>query len=395
MLEARFPFQLIKTAMQTSPTKPAILFTMRYPDDTGYVWNYIAGVRDRAAAQLEGQANCYMAFPRLSGNPSYHPQHMTPVELDCYDNSPAGIAAIVQFVKAHQVKVMVFMSALPQTVCLSALHSLGVRTLNTEDDSYDPTRRDNPAKRAVKFFVRRVLGRQQHDLHLANSAGQQQFLLDYQLLPPARVTLMKNSVDCAYFCPADRREAQAATGLDPSRFWILAVAQARSEKRIDQLIRVIHRVAQARPDARIGFVYVGDGPPVAQWKQLAVDLGVADLCVFAGRQNDVRPYFRAANMMVHAAERESFGLAIVEAMACGIPVVASAAVGPRETILDGHTGALIGLHDFDAFTEAILRYVDDVTLTELHGNNARTHVDQAYNVVRHGKEFAAHIARFL
>ena len=381
--------------MPSTQIKPSILFTMRYADDTGYVWNYIAGVRDRAAAQLTSQADCFMAFPRLTGKPSYQARHMTSVELDCYDNTPAGVAAIVAFVKAHNVKVMVFMSALPQTVCLTTLHGLGVRTLNTEDDSYDPLRRDNPVKRAVKFLVRRVLGRQQHDLHLANSAGQQQFLLDYQLLPPARVALMKNSVDCAWFCPADRGEAQAQTGLDPSRFWILAVAQARSEKRIDALIRVIHRIVQARPDTRIGFVYVGDGPPVAQWKQLAAELGIAHLCVFAGRQNDVRPYFRAANMMVHAAERESFGLAIVEAMACGIPVVASAAVGPRETILDGQTGALIDLHDFDAFTRAVTKYVEDVTLTELHGNNARTHVDQAYNVVRHGKEFAAHIARFL
>lgn len=375
--------------------KPGIVFTMRYPDDTGYVWNYIAGVRDRAAAELSVVASSYIAFPKLSGKPSYHPQNMQAVALDCYDNSAAGIAAIAGFVKAHNVKVMVFMSALPQTICLDTLHGLGVRTLNTEDDSYDPMRRDPVIKRVIKFVVRRILGRQQHDLHLANSAGQQQFLLNYQMLPPERVALMKNSVDCAWFCPGDRSEAQALTNLDPTRFWILAVAQARTEKRIGELIKVIHRVTQARPHARIGFVYVGDGPPVAQWMQMATELGVADICVFAGRQNDVRPYFRSAQLMVHAAERESFGLAIVEAMACGIPVVASAAVGPRETIVDGQTGALIDLNDFDAFTSAVLRYVDDTALSTLHGNNARTHVVQAYNVVRHGKEFADHISRFL
>ena len=89
------------------------------------------------------------------------------------------------------------------------------------------------------------------------------------------------------------------------------------------------------------------------------------------------------------------GLAIVEAMACGIPVVASAAAGPRETIVDGQTGALVDLHDFEAFTQAVLRYVDDDSMTKMHGNNARAHVDRAYNVVRHGKEFAQHIARFI
>jgi glycosyltransferase involved in cell wall biosynthesis len=381
--------------MRKEVEKPGVLFTMRYPDDTGYVWNYIAGVRDRASGHLRDRARPLMAFPKLTGKPSYQSRHLDTVELDCYDNSSAGRAAIAEFVQKNNIKVMVFMSALPQTVCLSTLRRLGVRTLNTEDDGFDPFKRDNFLKRSMKFLTRRVLRRQQHDLHLANSVGQQQFLLNYQLLPPDRVKLMKNSVDCSHFCPGDRAQARAETGLDPDRFWIMAVAQARPEKRIEQLIRVIHAVVQKRPENRIGFVYVGDGPPVEQWKRLASELGLDEICVFAGRHDDVRPYYRAANLMVHASERESFGLAIVEGMACGLPVVASAAAGPRETIIDGETGALVDLYDFDAFTRTVLRYLDDTAMTDLHGRNARAHVDTAYNVVRHGKEFAEHIARFL
>jgi glycosyltransferase involved in cell wall biosynthesis len=381
--------------MRIQSNKPGILFTMRYPDDTGYVWNYIAGVRDRASSHLLDLATPYMAFPKLTGNPSYQPQHLNPVELDCYDNSPAGRAALAGFVRRHNIKVAVFMSALPQTVCLHLLRKLGVRTINTEDDSFNPAQRDGLAKRSLKFLIRRVLERQAHDLHLANSAAQFDFLLNYQLLPRNRVALMKNSVDCTHFCPGDRQAARAQTGLDPDRFWILAVAQARSEKRIERLIQMVHEVVQARPQARIGFVYVGDGPPVETYKQQVAALGLQGVCVFAGRQNDVRPYFRAADLMVHAAERESFGLAIVEAMACGIPVVASAALGPQETIIDNQTGALIPLDDFNLFTQAVLRYVDDTNITRIHGKNARAHVDAAYNVVRHGKEFAEHIARFL
>lgn len=368
---------------------------MRYPDDTGYVWNYIAYVRDLAAEHLRSQGKCYLAFPTLTGNPSYQPSFLQPVELDCYDNSPAGRQAIEAFVRQHKVKVVVFMSALPQTVCLDLLQQLGVRTVNTEDDSYDVTRRDNLVKRGVKFVLRRVLGRQTHDLHLAVSKPQRDFLLNYSMLPPARVALMENSVDCTRFCPGDQREARAQTGLDADRFWILAVAQARPEKRIDRLIDVIDSVSKQRPAARIGFVFVGDGPPVEGWKQQAAALGHADAFVFAGRQNDVRPYYRAADLMVHAAERESFGLAIVEGMACGIPVIASAAAGPKETIVDGVTGALIGMYDFEGFTRTVLKYVDDHTMTKLQGKNARAHVVAAYNVVRHGKDFAAHIARFL
>lgn len=381
--------------MPKQPEMPGVVFTMRYPDDTGYVWNYIAHVRDRVGKHLQAQAMPYLAFPKLTGRPSYQPLHLQTVELDCYDNTPAGRKAIETFVRAHNVKVMVFMSALPQTVCLDLLRRLGVRTLNTEDDSYDPERRDSLPKRAVKFVMRRVLGRQMHDLHLANSRPQRDFLLNYSLLRPSRVRLMENSVDCAHFCPGDQAEARLQTGLDTDRFWILAVAQARPEKRIGELIKVIHTVNQLRPDARIGFVYVGDGPPVDEWKQQVAALGPSAAFVFAGGQNDVRPFYRSSDLMVHAAERESFGLAIVEAMSCGVPVVACAAAGPKETIRDGATGALVGLYDFDAFTQAVLRYVDDRALTKSHGQNARAHVVAAYNVVRHGKDFAGHIARFL
>ena len=62
--------------------RPGVVFTMRYPDDTGYVWNFTAAVRDRASAHLRNRAEVYMAFPKLSGNPSYRPKHLHPVEVD-------------------------------------------------------------------------------------------------------------------------------------------------------------------------------------------------------------------------------------------------------------------------------------------------------------------------
>jgi glycosyltransferase involved in cell wall biosynthesis len=379
----------------TTAEKPGVVFTMRYPDDTGYVWNFTAAVRDRASADLRDRANVYMAFPKLTGNPSYQPKNLQPVELDCYDMSPAGRAAIEQFVRTHNVKVMVFMSALSNTVCLDLLRRLGVRTINTENDSFDPRQRDGAAKKIAKFILRRVLRMQQHDLHLANSVAQENFLLNYQKLPRDKVILMRNSVDSVKFHPGDRGAARAQLGLDPDRFWILAVSQARPEKRVDRLLQVVRDVIAARPDRRIGFIYVGDGPPAVEWKRLALELGLQDVCVFAGRQDNLVPYYRAADLLVHAAERESFGNAIVEAMACGIPVVASAALGPQETILDGKTGAVIGLDDFAGFTQAVLRYVDSPEIAKMHGNNARARVDTAYNVVRQSKEFAAHIAAML
>ena len=68
--------------MSTQQELPGVVFTMRYPDDTGYVWNHIAYLRDEVSAHLAGTARPYMAFPKLSGHPSYALRHMPAVELD-------------------------------------------------------------------------------------------------------------------------------------------------------------------------------------------------------------------------------------------------------------------------------------------------------------------------
>jgi hypothetical protein len=68
---------------------------------------------------------------------------------------------------------------------------------------------------------------------------------------------------------------------------------------------------------------------------------------------------------------------------------------PCEIISDGNTRTLIGLHAVKVSTEALLRYINNVSISKMHGNNARVHVDTEYNVEWHGKGGAAHIARFL
>ena len=375
--------------------KPGVLFTMRYPDNAGYVWNTIARSRDTAGSHLLNRAACFIAHPKLTGRPTYNPVNLEPIELDCYNFSPENLGRIEHFIKTHAIKVMVFMSALPSTVNLDALHRLGVRTVNTENDSFDHRKRDPLHVRAAKFILRRVLQRQVHDKHLANAESQRDFLLNYACIPPSRVSLVRNGIDCEFFRPGDARAARRQLGLAEDRFWIVSVAQARPEKRLEFIIESARRIIEARPGRDIGFIYVGDGPAVEGWKKLAADCGLAERFVFAGRQNDLRPYYQASRLMVHAAERESFGLAVVEAMACGLPAVACAAAGPKETILHDRSGMVVGIDDLDGFTQAILGYVDDEARLAEHGRNARARVVDAYSIERHGRELAAEILPLL
>ncbi|MET0962226.1 MAG: glycosyltransferase family 4 protein [Noviherbaspirillum sp.] len=378
-------------------TLPGVIFSMRYPDNAGYVWNTIAQGKDEAASHIVTVAECFIAYPKLSRDATYVPRHLTPVELDCYDMSSAGKKALEVFVRRHRVKVIVFMSALPNTIDLAFLRKLGVRTVNTENDSFDHSKRDAFAKKLIKFFVRRVLKRQMHDMHLANATSQKAFLSSYALIPHSRLGLLIDGIDCDRFKPGDKIAACRQLGLAHDSFRIICVAQARAEKRLDYIIRAAKQVINARPNEKISFVYVGDsdGPLTSELKSLVAKLDLGEFFHFAGRQNDLVPYYRAADIMVHAAERESFGLAVVEGMACGLPVIASAAAGPAETILPGQTGALIGIDDFDGFVNQILYYVDNKQIIIEHGRAARTHVTSLYSLDRYGRELAKYVEPYL
>lgn len=374
---------------------PSVVFAMRYSDDTGFVWNTIARTRDLAAAHLCSTARCFIAYPALSGNPAYQAQYMSPVSLDFHETSTEALAKIEKFIKENSVKVVVFMSALPSTLNLSFFRRLGVATVNTENDGFNHNQKDHIHTRLIKYVLRSILKKQVHNMHLANAEGQFNFLMNYACVPRSRLALVRDAVDHERFIPGDREAACISLGLEPGRTWIISVAQARPEKRVDMIIRAVKRVIDARPHEKIGFIFVGDGECVPSWGKLAKEFLLAEQVHFAGKQDDLVTYYQAATLMVHASKRESFGLAIVEAMSCGLPVVATQSAGPNETILDGATGALVDPDDFDKLVESILRYLDHKDLRNAHGKAARSRVVNLYGIARQGQDLAAHIQRFL
>jgi glycosyltransferase involved in cell wall biosynthesis len=97
--------------------------------------------------------------------------------------------------------------------------------------------------------------------------------------------------------------------------------------------------------------------------------------------------------MAHAAERESFGLVLAEAMACGLPVVASAAAGPQEIVAQGATGQLIPIDDEIGFGTAIERYLSEPKLARLHGAAGRERVCAQFSIHRQARDIAAAIRR--
>jgi glycosyltransferase involved in cell wall biosynthesis len=330
----------------------------------------------------------YIAFPQLTGNPIYDFRHMQPVELDCYNLDAAGKVRLKRLVDEKRITAIVYMSAMASTLDMKFLRNLGVTTINTENDSFDHSLRDSCMKKFAKFIVRRVLRRQIHDLHIANAASQGAWLASYAQIPKSRMIVVPDGIDCTFFVPPGDGEPPY---LDPNFRWVICVSQSRPEKRVDWVMRAAAEVLGRKEFADVGFLYVGDGPMMSRWRDLAKSLSIENRFQFAGEQSDLRRYYQSSFLMVHSSERESFGLVLVEAMACGLPVVACAAAGPSEIIANGKSGKLIDIEDEPGFRQAIDFYLNNPAIAKQHGSEGRKRAEEMFSIHRQAWNMAAAI----
>lgn len=149
-----------------------------------------------------------------------------------------------------------------------------------------------------------------------------------------------NGVDPAVFRPGPQSPERARWGIGGDRFVVAMCATldaAHRTKRPDVAIRATAQLARRLP---VDLVLIGDGPLKDDLAQLAVRLGVADHVRFVGALEpaDVASCLRAADALVLPSEIEAFGLVLIEAMACGLPVVGPDTPGARVVVREGLDG---------------------------------------------------------
>ena len=167
------------------------------------------------------------------------------------------------------------------------------------------------------------------------------------------VDVIPNFVDPAIFDRARYGETLRQE-LGGGRPILMHISNFRPVKRVRDVVRVFARV-RAHRDAVL--VMVGDGPERQAAEEEARTLGIAADVRFLGKIDAVAPLLAAADVYVFPSESESFGLSALEALACGVPVVAAAVGGVPEVVRDGVTGALLPLGDVDGMAAAVLGFL--------------------------------------
>jgi glycosyltransferase involved in cell wall biosynthesis len=148
---------------------------------------------------------------------------------------------------------------------------------------------------------------------------------------------------------------------------LLAVSRLTPQKGIDTAIRALPSL----PDDAL-LVVLGEGPDRARLERLARELGVERRVLLAGRLPDVAAWLRRATVFVHPARWEGFGLAVLEAMLAGLPVVATSVSSLPELVADGETGFLVPPDDPRALADALRLALELPALGAAGRERART-----------------------
>jgi glycosyltransferase involved in cell wall biosynthesis len=151
------------------------------------------------------------------------------------------------------------------------------------------------------------------------------------------------------------------------------------------VVELLHAVARLELEVQVHLA--GDGPERSALGDLVNQLRLNQKVVFAGPLLEMPAFWRSCDIAVFPTNGsiESFGLAAVEAMACGKPVVASRSGGLKEVVEDGTTGLLIEPGDIEGLVEALRRYALDEDLRLRHGREGRRACERRFDI----KETAA------
>lgn len=182
----------------------------------------------------------------------------------------------------------------------------------------------------------------------------QAFVMNALHVAPSQCSIISNAVDTHLFRPQHVEKP-------PTPFRLVTMGKLNENKNQQFLIRVLAQLLEQQ--IAVELTILGAGPQQRQLEQLSADLNVAHAVHFRGSVSNPQDYINQADVLVHAAHFEAFGLVLIEAMACGKPVVCFNHGGPAEVVQHEHTGLLVEPYNLNAFCEAVSRLATD---THMH-----------------------------
>jgi N-acetyl-alpha-D-glucosaminyl L-malate synthase BshA len=307
---------------------------------------------------------------KIYGNIYYHEVSVNQYSVFQYPPYDLALAnKIAEVAKREQLDVLHAHYAVPHAVCaVLARQMVGgklkiVTTLHGTDITvlgYDPSLSD-----MIKFGI------EQSDVVTAvsNSLVRQTYeLLDVQ----KPIQTVYNFVDERVYCRKDVSYLKKEYGIGENEKVIIHVSNFRKVKRVPEVVRAFSLIRKQLPAK---LLLVGDGPEMPVVSRLVEELGLNEDVRFLGKQDRLDELYSISDVKLLLSEKESFGLVLLEAMACGVPCIGTTIGGIPEVIEDGKTGFLCELGNVEEIAEKAMQILTD---PHLHTYMAKQAVQTVY-----------------
>jgi glycosyltransferase involved in cell wall biosynthesis len=196
--------------------------------------------------------------------------------------------------------------------------------------------------------------------------------------PPPAIQYVPNGIAVTgHAGGAAPQHLRARYGLPTECEIVASVGRLATEKRHDVFLRACSTIAQSRP--RTHFIIAGIGPKRAGLERLARDFGIHDRVHFARLVDDIPALLSVVTVLMHTSDAEGTPRAVLEAMAAGVPVVATAVGGVPDLVENGRTGVLVPRRAPSALADATVRLLSDVDARERMGALARRRVESLFS----------------
>jgi glycosyltransferase involved in cell wall biosynthesis len=358
---------------------------MNYPPDTGYAWNTIERVLRGVADRLVERGHAvWVGYPRL-GTARPPVWAGSKAELCDLDYGAAWrdtrrLLTLAGRLRKLRIDTLYLTDRPTWSPRYLLLRAAGVRRLLVHDRTSGDRSTPPPLARLAKLIAHHVPG-------LAASAviGVSRFVTErhdrVHGVPKRRRFVVYNGVPVDAFAAASPGALARLLGAPESAPVVMLSGRAQPYKGFETAIAAAH-LLQLRGDHLTHFAYCGDGSGLAPLRTLAGELGV-ERFHFLGRRDDIPALLGSATVAVVPSHwGEAFGLTVVEAMAAGVPVVATAVGGIPELVEPGRTGLLVPPRDPDALAAAIRRLLDDPKLRSTMSRAGREFARERFDIPR-------------
>jgi len=304
--------------------------------------------------------------------------HYSVFQYPPYDLSLAS--KIAEVVKREKLDILHAHYAMPHAVCAILAKQMVdkdvkvVTTLHGTDISI--LGNDHSMQELIKFGIEKS----DYVTAVSDALAEQTLAI---IKPDKEIHTVYNFIDERVYKRQTENDLKKDLGISNEKI-LIHVSNFREVKRVQDIVKVFQMVKKEVPSK---LLLVGDGPEMSAICELVDALNLQDHVLFLGKQENVEELYNISDVMLLLSEKESFGLVLLEAMACGVPCIGTNIGGIPEVIDHGETGYICELGDIESISQHTLSLLQD---DELHA----TFVKNCLDVVQHKFQSSAIISQY-